>query len=781
MSSKYPKPHLMGVRHHGPGSARTVRNALADLKPDIVLIEGPPDGQDLLAWAADADLVPPVAMLIYSPKEPSQAAYYPFARFSPEWQAVQQARRFDVPVLFIDLPQATQFALERRAVQNHAHSEPTTPDQDDDLSSLAPVRQDPLAWVAAAAGYADSERWWELQIEERRDSRHLFSAISELMVALRSEVDSEESSKQDAEQSQQSNTLLREAAMREAIRKAYDQDFHRVAVVCGAWHTPALMDLEDQKGDRALLAKLPSTDVAATWVPWTYKRLATRSGYGAGISSPGWYHHLWDAQTDNDSRLASGWLTRIAQLMRAEGLVISSAHVIEAVRLAEALAALRGRPTPGLDELMESAQSVFCFGESLPLAVVGEKLLIGDTLGSVPAAVPTVPLQADLSRLQKSLRLKPEAAARDLDLDLRRPIGLGRSQLLHRLSLLDINWGVFRVEGSGRGTFRENWKLEWRPDLAMSVIEASVWGNSVEDAATARASHQAQAERNLADLTRLAHTLLLANLPDALSAALARVSEMAAMAGDVRVLMAAFPPLVRILRYGDVRGTDVEMVTHVLDGLGVRICIGLPFACAGIADEEAVGISGQLNHMHQSISLLESDPDGRPANGAAEQLERWLSALATIAQGTQTHALIAGRACRLLRDRKLYDSTETARQLSVALSASAAPLKAAHWIDGFLRASGTILLYDRHLWNLIDQWVTNLPADLFVETLPLLRRTFATFTQPERRRLGEMAAGRGRAAQANDTEQQFDSNRAALVLPTITNLLGLQEEEMDAN
>ena len=40
------------------------------------------------------------------------------------------------------------------------------------------------------------------------------------------------------------------------------------------------------------------------------------------------------------------WLTRVARLLRDEDLDASSAHVIEAVRLAEALAALRGRPCP---------------------------------------------------------------------------------------------------------------------------------------------------------------------------------------------------------------------------------------------------------------------------------------------------------------------------------------------------------------------------------------------------------------------------------------------------
>ena len=778
----YPQPYLMGIRHHGPGSARSVRSALATLQPEILLVEGPPEGQDLLTWTADDNLVPPVAMLIYRPKKPSEAAYYPFALFSPEWQAVQGARRLDVPVRFIDLPQATQFAMNGRTSSAQPESDAECPNGEENASSLASVHQDPLAWIAAAAGYGDSERWWERQIEERQDSRHLFSAIGELMLALRSEVATEIDMEHAAAKLDQPTTnLLREAAMREAIRGAYDEGYSQVAVVCGAWHTPALMDLEDQTGDRALLARLPSVDVAATWVPWTYQRLALRSGYGAGIESPGWYHHLWltQTQTGSPSQMAASWLTKTAQLMREEGLTISPAHIIEAVRLAEALAALRGRAASGLEELMEATQSIFCFGESLPITLVHDRLLIGERLGAVPSGVPTVPLQADLSRLQKRLRLQPQAAPRDLDLDLRKPMGLGRSRLLHRLSLLDIHWGVLLPARSGRGTFHENWKLEWSPELAVSVIEASLWGNSVENAADTQARHRVRASNSLAELTSLAYTFLLANLPAALSVALARVAEIAAVAGDVHGLMAAFPPLVRIQRYGDVRGTEVEMVARVVDGLVARICIGLPHACMGIADEVAETTFNQLNRMHQSIMLLESGSDGRPPQGKNDHLERWLSVLESIAQQDQAHTLIVGRACRLLHDRNLYDGEETARQLGVSLSAASSPLKAAQWIDGFLRASGTILIYDRQLWELIDQWVAGLAADRFIEILPVLRRTFATFTRPERRRLGELAAAGGNSISATGSSREFDRDRAALALPTIAQLLGLRLEGAD--
>ena len=95
---------VLGIRHHGPGSARSLRDELERLKPDIVLIEGPPEADELVELAKDSDLEPPVALLAYVPGEPSKAAFWPFAVFSPEWQALRHAVEAGIPVRFCDLP-----------------------------------------------------------------------------------------------------------------------------------------------------------------------------------------------------------------------------------------------------------------------------------------------------------------------------------------------------------------------------------------------------------------------------------------------------------------------------------------------------------------------------------------------------------------------------------------------------------------------------------------------------------------------------------------------------
>ncbi|MEO1294058.1 MAG: DUF5682 family protein, partial [Pseudomonadota bacterium] len=104
---------VLGVRHHGPGSARAVLRALEALDPETVLIEGPPEADPILALAADPGMSPPVALLATAKADARQALFFPFAVFSPEWQALVWALARRRPVRFIDLPAGAKIAWYR--------------------------------------------------------------------------------------------------------------------------------------------------------------------------------------------------------------------------------------------------------------------------------------------------------------------------------------------------------------------------------------------------------------------------------------------------------------------------------------------------------------------------------------------------------------------------------------------------------------------------------------------------------------------------------------------
>ncbi|WP_457424515.1 DUF5682 family protein [Roseateles sp. P5_E7] len=728
--------HFFGIRHHGPGCARSLVRALDALKPDCVLIEGPPEAEALLGAVLHDGMTPPVALLSYAPDEPGRAVYHPFAEFSPEWQALRWAATAAVPARFIDLPVAQSLGRERE--------EATTE-----------LRADPLSRLAEAAGYGDGEAWWNDQVEERGDGEQLFAAIAEAMTALRT--DAGESDPHD---------LLREAHMRQCLRAAKKEGFERIAVVCGAWHLPALQADVTAKADAALLkdaqAGQKKLKIACTWVPWTYRHLTRASGYGAGIASPGWYEHLW-ASTAGDQPRAIGWLARVAALMRSRDLDCSSAHLIEAARLADTLAALRGRPAPGLEELHEATRTVLTLGDDTVLRFVADALVVGDRFGQVPADVPTVPLQRDLEQAQKSLRLKAEALQKTLDLDLRQPNDLARSHLLHRLQLLDLPWGaIARLGRSARGSFHEVWTLQWQPEFALRLIEASRWGQTVAQAATNCAIERSAEIEKLADLSALVDRVLLADLEGAVAATTRALEDRAALTGDAAQLLAALPALANVFRYGNVRQTDAAMVGHLLDGLIVRAALALPLACTALDGTAAEALREHLLAAHAAIGLRAGE-----AQSAA-----WCQALEQLAGLPTAHELLQGLATRLLLDGGDWDNERVAQQLSRHLSSGAPAADAAAWLDGFLNRNAVVLLHDDAVWRLVDDWLAALSEDHFISVLPLVRRSFSHFAAGERRDLGTRAARGAVTAQVSGAAD-WDEARAVLPLPLLRRLLDL--------
>ncbi|MEO7068892.1 MAG: DUF5682 family protein [Nostocoides sp.] len=761
-----PVVRVLGVRHHGPGSARSVVAALDELSPDVVLIEGPADADPLLALAADPDLVPPVALLAYAADAPSVSAFWPLAVFSPEWQAIRWAVDHSVPVRFMDLPASMVLAHRDAAAARRGGSAPgqddvTVPEADASSEVAADsLRLDPLAVLAEAGGYEDAERWWDDLVESRLDGTSPFEVIAEAMGEIRT-AQGVPALPTDEERWEEA----REAQMRQVLRAVVKGGAERVAVVCGAWHAPALSwPLPPAAPDARALRGLPKRKVALTWVPWTHGRLSRASGYGAGVTSPGWYAHLFTTT----ARTVPDWLTRVAAELRRADLPISSAHVIEAVRLAETLAVLRGRPLAGLAEVTDATRSVICAGNELTLDLVTRRLVVGEALGQVPESTPSVPLEADLAATCRRLRLRRDPTPSSKDLDLRNAGDTERSRLLHRLTLLGIGWGTVGLSAvRATGTFRETWDLAWYPELAVDVIEASMWGTTVTDAATAKTCSDALGA-DLPTLTGLVETSLLAGLTDALPDVLAALDVRAARDHDLSHLMRAIPSLVRAQRYGDVRGTDSTALGDVADALLVRVCAGLPAAVTSLDDEGAGQVRADIEDVDASTSL-HGDAGGR---------DRWLDVLSALVGRADVHGLLRGRITRLLLDAGRITRDGAGDRMARALSVGATAADKAAWVEGFLAGSGLLVVHDRALLSLLDGWVRSLDDAAFLDVAPLLRRTFGQFQRTERRSIGDhvrvLVDGIASATGGDGPGAGVDVARAAGAVDRVAQLLGIR-------
>lgn len=802
-----PVTQYFGIRHHGPGSAARLIAALDALQPKKVLIEGPADCSEMMQALANRQMRPPVALLSYASDMPNCHIYYPFSEFSPEYQACLWAVEHGAELAFVDIPiniklsqqvadmQALEETLKQEEQSIEDRSDYTSEDgnapedgsendledvdnqaseecilkaddqnQDDSINSLNQLSRDPIGVLAKLAGYDDGEAWWHDLIENSANTlesqethQDIFASVATAMTVLREKQleladatdnapDNETSQSltlSKAEQDELENQQ-REAYMRLQIAKeSKDTDGH-IAVVCGAWHIPALdpsiykqLDWQSYdngsgkitaKADRAILKtlpkKLPSSKVKSTWVPWTSPRLATQSGYGAGVQAPMWYLHLWQ-QRKNPQALVH-WVSTIANRLRKSGQVVSTASIIEAVRLSTSLAAVRNRPSVGFEEITEAVIACLCFGEKLIWEQVADALLLGNQVGRIPEDTPLAPLLEDLQRQQKKLKLKPEALQRELSLDLRSQAGLSKSILLHRLLALNVPWGEMTGTGSSRGTFRERWIIEWEPEYAVRLVENLVYGNTIAQAANTKLSEAMRTETHLGKLAETVQLCLEAQLDKATDEGLKRISDRAAQTDNAIELLDSLAPLIHIERYGTARNIALDQVAELVQLLTIKAALALPYACRNLNDEESHHYRHSIGDTHTAVLLAELDDD---------IMQSWWDALHTIVNNPHSSLLVSGLCARLLYQSKQLSADTLDELLQRALSPAIPTSDAARFFEGFFAGATERLLYDPLLLHTVERWLLSLTEEDFVEFLPLFRRVVSDLDATERRRL----------------------------------------------
>jgi hypothetical protein len=705
--------NLFGIRHHGPGSARRLVEALDALQPSVVLIEGPADATPLLPMLADSNMVLPVALVTYAEDDPARAFFFPFAEYSPEYQATLWGVRHGAELRFIDLPASDRLSL--------SEEESDAPAEVDDA-----IARDPIGILAAAAGYDDGESWWRDVIEENPSASPIFAAVADAMTVLRAETET-----------LTPHEAAREAHMRLEIASAAEEAQGPVAIICGAWHVPALLTKVSQAEDKALLKGRPKSKIKATWAPWTEPRLAYGSGYGAGVVAPGWCQHVWQSGRAVDGPAI--WLGRIARLMREKGHFVSTASVIEATRLGTALAAMRERPAPGFEELRDAAIACLCFGERLLWDQIAADLLIGSAVGAIPDNTPLAPLLEDLQRQQRLTKLKPEALERELSVDLRSDSGLGRSTLLHRLQILGVPWGRLADAGRSRGTFRENWVLCWEPEFAVRLVENLVYGATISDAASGKILAAIEAETDLAPLAEQVRGAMVADLPKAIIPGIAALEKKAALTSDCQSLLSTLPPMADIVRYGEARAGAAEHLGALMPRLVVQAALALPYAVRNLDADASNAMRNAILGANTAIDLVELDSDVRVA---------WQEALRRTLTDDQATRLIAGLAARILYAADQLSSEAAADLLSRMLSPGMAVTDAAGFFEGFFDGAGDRLIHDAPLREAVDGWLLSLEEEDFVAYLPLFRRVFSALDKTERRRLMDALFARSKTGQA---------------------------------
>ena len=726
----------LGIRHHGPGSARRMLRFLENWQPDCILIEAPAESIHLFGSVNNPNLVPPVAMLLYEPLQLKNSLILPFAHFSPEWMAISFANKVGIPIIPFDLPASLMLPLSK------------------ETETIRDVYvKDPLSQVAQLAGYSDSERWWEHTFEQIREDEDVFKGLLDLMVEVRDQLQRTESKE----------TLLREAWMRQVIRTEASKNYQRIAIVCGAWHIPALLNWHKivAKQDKLLLTGLPKVKIAGTWIPWSYDRLARQSGYGAGILAPAWYEILFDHQKEAPTI----WLVQMAKLFRKEGIDVSPAHLQAILSLSANLSFLRDKPDAGLDELQLAIEAVLQFPKEVLLSKIQSKWIIGEKVGQVPIDIPQTPLQTDLLQQIKSARLKNEFQSTQSirkQLDLRVNANRMASLLLHQLNILEIPWGIQEaVSDQVKGSFHENWRLKWKPVFMIELIDKGAWGNTIAEAAE---NKMASIIENAQDTLSLVHYLekcMLAGLEKLVDILTIKMRSMAVDAPDISQFLQSLPILVRIMRYPSHRIVYPDKIYQWLKTLIPAICSGLPAATYQIADEPAQILEQQISDAHAALYLLEGN----------EFVDLWENALYATFQLEGTNMRINGLVMRILMERDKLDMDFILARMTLILSTGNEPLQVAVWLEGFFKRGVYLLQYQQEMFDLLDLWISQIKEDHFPEVLPLLRRTFSLFNAGAKQEIWEKVTQSKQEIQRTTFPYQLNDPNIKDFLPLFQQIL----------
>ena len=737
---------LFGVRHFSPAGAWHLERFLSDIDPDIILIEGPSDATDMIREFTMPGVIPPIALLCYTADVPVHSIVYPFAVYSPEYRAMLWAEKHKKPCRFIDLPSHIKAPLYRKAEIERIQFNRKRDETDEDEQEQVTDRMDYYDFnkklykeIAELAGEEDYESYWERVFEHNLEPDAYFRTISEETAGIRGLVAPRE---KEADSLSFVINLLRESYMKrrieDTIKEGYSPD--KIVAIVGAYHLSGItsgMALSDDE-----IKSLPSAATKMTLMPYSYYRLSSFSGYGAGNHAPYYFEMMWQAMNSNSFKyLPMQYMSKLSAAMREKNNYCSTASVIETVRLARSLQYMHGGILPTLKDLHDAAISVMAGGEAEKLTETFASIDIGTAIGILPEGVSQTPVQDDMNRQLKKLKLTKykTVVAQTINLDLRENrrvkseeaafLDLNRSVFLHRLNTLGISFATPANRKQDSATWAESWNLCWTPESEIQLVETVLMGDTVETAASYILKTKLEDSGDVLEVAELIRQICCCGLFDLVTNAIQKLQAFASEAENITHVTKAAHEMSFLISYGGVRRFDNKHFIPMLSQLFLKAALLLmPSAsCDYAAAKEIASDMTRMHYISQENSEYVND-------------SIWLKELDRLASDTEKNPLLCGFACSLLMERHKIDISELAVYVSRYLSAGSEPEFGAQWFEGLSLRNRHILLSQRLFWEHLDTYVSGLDDESFKRSLVCLRRVFSRFEPREKAGICEVLA-----------------------------------------
>lgn len=705
--------YYYGIRHLSPNGAYQLVQLLNEKNPDIVLVEGGSDLNYLIPSICRPNVKLPIAIMSYSQTIPVRTVLYPFAEYSPEYQAIKWANDNGKECRFIDLPSSTFLALMDSSEKN------CTVNQDDNNNETEQCQ----SIYSKLEKYMDEdqESWWERNFEQL-PSYDLYSKASE-EYGKQLRIYDEKTPNDDAE------NYLREAYMRYNIdiaEKEFDSD--KIVVVTGAYHTYGIQNNIALTEDE--VKKLPSLPNKSTLMPYSYYRLSQRSGYGAGNKAPMYYELLWSAIKNGNLRNAGiEYLTNIANYQRKNGNFSSSAEVIEAVRLATELANIKGKGTiPILQDLRDSAVTCMGHGTFVEISEAVANIEIGTKIGSLPEGVSNTSIQEDFYHKLKELKLEKykSIVEQQLDLDLRENIrvkseksaflDLERSFFLNKLCCLGVHFATNMGKRQDNATWSEQWSLAWTPETEIDIIESTLKGDTIDLAVAYVFTERLEKATSITQASEVISDACLCGMAESIRSAVSILQALATNSASIEEIATTAQNISFVIRYGNIRKTNPEPLIPLLEQLFYRGCLMMPESC--ICDNNAVGSIIKSIGALNEISI----------NHSTVNIEEWKKTLNSISNRDDLNTKASGYATAILLERGDISNEQLAIEVERRLSRGTPAELGAGWFEGLSLRNRYALIARLSLWRKLSEYIDELDNEEFKRALVFLRRAFCEFS-----------------------------------------------------
>ena len=739
------------VRHHSPACAWHLEQAMERYRPELVLVEGPENANDLIPILANPETHAPVALYyayrddanLLGTAEPAEdtmppenhACYYPFLDQSPELAALRLAERLGIPARFIDLPYGEILVATRSGAGLRKEAAAASYAND---SVLAPEQ----LWkrVCEKTGTRDFEEFWERCYESRGFSLSTAEFVRQINAWCLLARENTPRWELEAD-----GCLAREAHMSRRIREA-GQTYGKILVVAGGFHLWGLLHPEEEPEERP---RIPKESQSVYPVRYSEPAADALSGYASGMPAPAFYRKLWKHLHEPGTNGAAAWdsvvldtIVRCGRRLRAKGETISAYDEQCALQQARGLAALRNKEAPGLYELQDSVLSAFVKGEANlagcePLRLLRE-INTGNQVGSLCRSDLVPPLVQDFARQCKKYRLRQDSAEQQavtLEI-LSKTRHRAESRFLHQSVFLDCGYarrdkGPDLLRGTGRNLIREHWVCQWSAGVEAALVEHAIWGSTVVEASAQLLRRRLGEAARAADGAQLLVQGFLMGLGDTADAMAHRLEELLLTDGDFSSLCKACGSINALdawqEQYGERGSYDYPAL---LRRCFARILQMLP-SMAAVDDRGVEAIQENCQLLYE-VTARPSFADLRTV---------LLGALEELISQEPIHPALHGAALGLL-----YGGAPEKKDLAVQTAAGYLrgthdqKLRAAAFLQGLFRTARDLLLVDDVQLASIDALLCELEDEEFLTLLPQLRLAFSYFTPTETNRLGRQAA-----------------------------------------